>query len=397
MGIKHIRAVYKKEMQDILRDRRTLIATVVIPILLIPIMTFGIPLLFSNTQQQIVIQTQYIAIVGEPSENFTRLIDGSGSLQVIEIDKPIDEAIRNGTIAAGMGIPIDFDDRIENEQRVNVTVYYDASSQTSNVAYSKIMQFLSMYSKVTVNERLLNREINPEILSPIQVFASDVATEEERSGYLLSLILPPLLAIIVATGGMNASIDLTVGEKERHTLEALLVTSAMRRDLITGKFLAVFSTTLVSIAFIMVSLTGSLGYLSTFSIAEQQMQINLTLQTSIIVFSILSLMAIMIASLGMALASFAKSFKEANNYLTPMLFLIVILSFGSYGISIDDVGLIPFLVPILNVTLIIQEVMVNNLNVFHLVLTVTSTVVVSVILILIASWIYHKEGLLFRT
>jgi sodium transport system permease protein len=198
----------------------------------------------------------------------------------------------------------------------------------------------------------------------------------------------------VATGGMNASIDLTVGEKERHTLEALLVTSAMRRDLITGKFLAVFSTTLVSIAFIMLSLTGSVGYLSTFSI--QQMQIFLTLQTSIIVFSILSLMAIMIASLGMALASFAKSFKEANNYLTPMLFLIVILSFGSYGISIEDVGLIPFIVPILNVTLIIQEVLVNNLNVFHLVLTVTSTFVVSIILISIASWIYHKEGLLFR-
>ena len=101
-------------MQDILRDRRTLIATVVIPILLIPIMTFGIPLLFSNTQQQIVIQTQYIAIVGEPSENFTRLIDGSESLQVVEIDKPIVEAVRNGTIAAGMGIPIDFDDRIAN-------------------------------------------------------------------------------------------------------------------------------------------------------------------------------------------------------------------------------------------------------------------------------------------
>ena len=395
MGIKHIRAVYKKEMQDILRDRRTLIATVVIPILLIPIMTFGIPLLFSSTEQQIVEQTQYIAIINyESSENFTRLIDGSRSLRVVEIDKPIDEAIRNGTIAAGIGIPSDFDDRIANEQRVNITVYYDASSRTSNVAYSKIMQFLSMYSKVTVDERLLNREIDPEILSPIQVFASDVATEDEVSGYLLSLILPPLLPIIVATGGMNASIDLTVGEKERNTLEALLVTSAKRRDLITGKFLAVFSTTLVSIAFIMLSLTGSVGYLSTFSI--QQMQIFLTLQTSIIVFSILSLMAIMIASLGMALASFAKSFKEANNYLTPMLFLIVILSFGSYGISIEDVGLIPFIVPILNVTLIIQEVLVNNLNVFHLVLTVTSTFVVSVILISIASWIYHKEGLLFR-
>ena len=382
-------------MKDILRDRRTLFATVIIPILLIPLMTFGIPLLFSSTEQQIVEQTQYIAIINyESSEEFTKLIDGSRSLRVVVIDKPIDEAIRNGTIAAGVEIPRDFDNRILNEQNVNITIYYDASSRTSNVAYSKIMQFLSMYSKNTVDERLANREIDPQILSPIQVYASDVATEDEVSGYLLSLILPPLLAIIVATGGMNASIDLTVGEKERHTLEALLVTSTNRRDLITGKFLAVFSTTLVSIGFIMLSLSGSVGYLST--LAVQQMPIFLTLQTSIIVFVILSLMAIMIASLGMALASFAKSFKEANNYLTPMLFLIVILSFGSYGLSIEDVGLIPFLVPILNVTLVIQEVLVNNLNILHLVLTVTSTLVISIILISIASWIFHKESLLFR-
>ena len=382
-------------MKDILRDRRTLFATVIIPILLIPLMTFGIPLLFSSTEQQIVEQTQYIAIINyESSEEFTKLIDGSRSLRVVVIDKPIDEAIRNGTIAAGVEIPRDFDNRILNEQNVNITIYYDASSRTSNVAYSKIMQFLSMYSKDTVDERLVNREINPQILRPIQVYASDVATKDEVSGYLLSLILPPLLSIIVATGGMNAAIDLTVGEKERHTLEALLVTSTNRRDLITGKFLAVFSTTLVSIAFIMLSLTGSVGYLST--LAVQQMPIFLTLQTSIIVFMILSLMAIMIASLGMAIASFAKSFKEANNYLTPMLFLIVILSFGSYGLSIEDIGLIPFLVPILNVTLIIQEVLVNNLNILHLVLTVTSTLVISIILISIASWIFHKESLLFR-
>lgn len=382
-------------MKDILRDRRTLFATVIIPILLIPLMTFGIPLLFSSTEQQIVEQTQYIAIINyESSEEFTKLIDGSRSLRVVVIDKPIDEAIRNGTVAAGVEIPRDFDNRILNEQNVNITIYYDASSRTSNVAYSKIMQFLSMYSKNTVDERLVNREIDPQILSPIQVYASDVATKDEVSGYLLSLILPPLLSIIVATGGMNAAIDLTVGEKERHTLEALLVTSTSRRDLITGKFLAVFSTTLVSIAFIMLSLSGSVGYLSTLSV--QQMQIFLTLQTSIIVTVILSLMAIMIASLGMAIASFAKSFKEANNYLTPMLFLIVILSFGSYGLSIEDIGLIPFLVPILNVTLIIQEVLVNNLNILHLVLTVTSTLVISIILISIASWIFHKESLLFR-
>ena len=144
----------------------------------------------------------------------------------------------------------------------------------------------------------------------------------------------------------------------------------------------------------MLSLSGSVGYLSRLQI--QQMEIYLTLQTSIIVFVILTLMAIMIAALGMAIASFAKSFKEANYYLTPMLFIIVILSFGSYGISIDDVGIIPFLIPILNVTLVIQEVLVNNFNAIHMLVTISSTLLVSMIMIIIASWIFHKESVLFR-
>lgn len=358
-------------------------------------MTFGIPLLFSNTEVRIVEQTQYIAITNyESSEKFTKLIDNSRSLTVIKIDKPIDEAIRNGTISIGLEIPKDFDQRILEEKSINITIYYDASSRTSNIAYSKVLQVLGSYSSNVVDERLSNREINPQILDPIRVIRKNVATEDEVSGYLLSLILPPLLAIIVATGGMNASIDLTVGEKERHTLEALLVTSASRRDLITGKFLAVLSATLLSIAFIMLSLSGSVSYLSTLSIG--QMQIYLTLQTSIIVFGILSLMALMISAMGMAIASFAKSFKEANNYLTPMLFIIVILSFGSYGISIEDVGIIPFIIPILNVTLIIQEVLVNNFNLMHFILTVTSTLLISASMIILASWIFHKESLLFR-
>ncbi len=352
-------------------------------------------MLFSSTQERIGEQTQYVAIINyEVSESFVQLIDNSGSLKVVNINMPPDESIRNGTVAVVLEIPKDFDQRIKNEQLVNITIYYDASSRTSTIAYSKIMQVLGMYRSDVVDNRLESREIDPKILQPLRVFAENVATEDEVSGYMLSLILPPLLAIIVATGGMNAAIDLTVGEKERHTLEALLVTATSRRDLITGKFLAVVTTTLLSIAFIMLSLSGSVGYLSRLQI--QQMEIYLTLQTSIIVFLILTLMAIMIAALGMAIASFAKSFKEANNYLTPMLFIIVILSFGSYGISIDDVGIIPFLIPILNVTLVIQEVLVNNFNAIHMLVTISSTLLVSMIMIIIASWIFHKESVLFR-
>ena len=356
---------------------------------------FGVPLLFSSTEERIGEQIQYVAIINyEASESFVQLIDNSRSLNVINIDMSADESIRNGIVSVVLEIPKDYDQRIKNEQLVNITIYYDASSRTSNIAYSKIIQVLSMYRGDVVNNRLESREIDPQILHPLRIFAENVATEDEVSGYMLSLILPPLLAVIVATGGMNAAIDLTVGEKERHTLEALLVTATSRRDLITGKFLAVVTTTLLSIAFIMLSLSGSVSYLS--RLPMQQMGISLTLQTSIIVFVILTLMAIMIGALGMAIASFAKSFKEANNYLTPMLFLIVILSFGSYGISIDDVGIIPFFIPILNVTLVIQEVLVNNFNAIHMLVTISSTLLVSIIMIMIASWIFHKESVLFR-
>mgnify|MGYP000365527867 CR=1 FL=1 len=262
-----------------------------IPILLIPVLMFGVPLLFSSTEERIGEQIQYVAIINyEASESFVQLIDNSRSLNVINIDMPADESIRNGIVSVVLEIPKDYDQRIKNEQLVNITIYYDASSRTSNIAYSKIIQVLSMYRGDVVNNRLESREIDPQILHPLRIFAENVATEDEVSGYMLSLILPPLLAIIVATGGMNAAIDLTVGEKERHTLEALLVTATSRRDLITGKFLAVVTTTLLSIAFIMLSLSGSVSYLS--RLPMQQMGISLTLQTSIIVFVILTLMAI---------------------------------------------------------------------------------------------------------
>ena len=119
-------------------------------------------MLFSSTQERIGEQTQYVAIINyEVSESFVQLIDNSGSLKVVNINMPPDESIRNGTVAVVLEIPKDFDQRIKNEQLVNITIYYDASSRTSTIAYSKIMQVLGMYRSDVVDNRLESREIDP--------------------------------------------------------------------------------------------------------------------------------------------------------------------------------------------------------------------------------------------
>ena len=397
MSRRHIGAVYKKEILDTVRDRRTLLASIIIPVVLIPAMILGVPLLSSSTEVQLQERIQPIALInGEESPVLLDLIMESDSLVLVDLVGGPSDAIRNGTVSIVIELQTGFDEMISLEKPGNMTIYFDASSRRSTTAYSKIQPILGRFNQIIIDDRLDERNIDNEILRPLDLYALNVATEEEVSGFVLSLILPPILAIMVATGGMNAAIDMTVGEKERHTLEALLVTSTSRKDLVAGKFLAVLTVTLLT-SFVMILslafwLQGPFG--AGFGLGEQSL--GMSLQTSVIIFGVLSLIAVMLSGLAMVIATFAKSFKEAQNYVTPLLFIVILGTFASYGISIEDVSTKVFLIPILNVTLVTEEVLLNIYNPAHLITTLGISLLGSIIAIYLASWIFHKESILFR-
>jgi len=400
MSRKHIYTVFRKEILDTVRDRRTLFASVLIPVMLMPAMILGIPLLFAGTEVRLEEQRQTIAIINpaESPELFDFIIASDSLILVDLVEGPVD-TVRNGNASIVLEIDDQFGESLSREKPGNLTIYFDASSRRSTTAYSKLQVVLGQFNRMIINERLEVREIDLDVLRPLELFALNVATEEEVSGLVLSLILPPILAMLVATGGMNAAMDMTVGEKERHTLEALLVTSAKRWDLVAGKFLAVLAVTLLTTLVLILSLgfwiQGPLG--AGFGSADQALSLSFSFQTSLIIFGVLALLAIMLSGLSMAVSTLAKSFREAGNYVSPVIFLVLAGSFAAFGISIEDASLNLFAIPILNITLIIEEVLLNTLNFSHLGLTIGVTALLSLITLYFATWVFKREGVLFRT
>ena len=400
MSRKHIYTVFRKEILDTVRDRRTLFASVLIPVMLMPAMILGIPLLFAGTEVRLEEQRQTIAIINpaESPELFDFIIASDSLILVDLVGGPVD-TVRNGNASIVLEIDDQFGESLSREKPGNLTIYFDASSRRSTTAYSKLQVVLGQFNRMIINERLEVREIDLDVLRPLELFALNVATEEEVSGLVLSLILPPILAMLVATGGMNAAMDMTVGEKERHTLEALLVTSAKRWDLVAGKFLAVLAVTLLTTLVLILSLgfwiQGPLG--AGFGSADQALSLSFGFQTSLIIFGVLALLAIMLSGLSMAVSTLAKSFREAGNYVSPVIFLVLAGSFAAFGISIEDASLSLFAIPILNITLIVEEVLLNTLNFSHLGLTIGVTALLSLITLYFATWVFKREGVLFRT
>lgn len=398
MSLKHIQTVLRKEMLDTVRDRRTLFASVLVPVMLMPAMILGIPLLFAGTEVRLEEQSQSIAIINpEESPELIDLIRESDSLILVDPVGGGVDTVRNGNASIVLELSDQFGESLSQETPGNLTIYFDASSRRSTTAYSKVQVILGQFNQIIINERLEVREIDRDVIRPLSLFALNVATEEEVSGFVLSLILPPILAMLVATGGMNAAMDMTVGEKERHTLEALLVTSAKRWDLVAGKFLAVLAVTLLTSLVLILSLVfwiqGPLG--TGFGSPDQSL--SLSFQTSLIIFGVLALLAVMLSGLSMAVSTLAKSFREAGNYVSPVIFLVLAGSFGAFGISIEDASLNLFAIPILNITLIVEEVLLNKLNFSHLGLTIGVTALLSLVTIYFASWVFKREGVLFRT
>ncbi len=398
MSLKHIQTVLRKEMLDTVRDRRTLFASVLVPVMLMPAMILGIPLLFAGTEVRLEEQSQTIAIINpEESQELIDLIRESDSLILVDPVGGGVDTVRNGNASIVLELSDQFGESLSQETPGILTIYFDASSRRSTTAYSKVQVILGQFNQIIINERLEVREIDRDVIRPLSLFALNVATEEEVSGFVLSLILPPILAMLVATGGMNAAMDMTVGEKERHTLEALLVTSAKRWDLVAGKFLAVLAVTLLTSLVLILSLVfwiqGPLG--TGFGSPDQSL--SLSFQTSLIIFGVLALLAVMLSGLSMAVSTLAKSFREAGNYVSPVIFLVLAGSFGAFGISIEDASLNLFAIPILNITLIVEEVLLNKLNFSHLGLTIGVTALLSLVTIYFASWVFKREGVLFRT
>jgi sodium transport system permease protein len=317
-----------------------------------------------------------------------------------QLDREITR-LRDGEIHAIVEIDPNILRKEREREQADLTYHGDVSNTKSRIAVNRIQQVHSYYTQLIQTENLLLEGLEEDdiefIQVPLRTFYEEESTESDRGGFFLSMILPMILGIYVVSGSMYTTIDITAGEKERHTLEALLVTPPARTNLVLGKFLTILTITILIIVVAMLAMVLSLNLGSRYIDTFENISFELTPQVMAIVVVIFFFLAVMVNALEMAICFLAKSFKEAQNYVTPLTFAVLFPAILLQGIAVEDAPWWLFVLPIINVLALFQEVLLGAMSIDHLMLVIGTSVMYALVSSVIAIKTFEREDILFRS
>lgn len=355
--------VWRKELLDILRDRRTIMAMIVVPLLIYPIIIIVISQLGLSQVEKIRASQARVALVpADASPELRRALEADSTMKVVPSADP-EADLRDRNLDAILQLPDDFESRVARLDSAAVSVRIDLSRDRGEQMRDRLRRFLVDWREDLVAERLESRHLPGTFVRPFQVQIDNAAGQRKMSGSMIGRILPFFLVVMMISGALYPAIDVTAGERERGTLETLLVVPASRFNIVIGKFLTVLVASMVttlaniaSIAFTVFFLIGNAkmggGFASGFASAMDW-------RAFILIFLIMIPMGILFSALSMLVASFARSFKEAQNYLSPLMILCMAPAYLSFlpGVEINHVWA---MVPIANVVLLSRELLLGN-------------------------------------
>jgi sodium transport system permease protein len=392
---RYIQAVYAKEMLEAVRDRRTLFVMIVLPAIIMPAATLGIPYLAQRQQHMVQNVTPRVAVVGD-APRLIHLASLTRLITPVQVADPV-AALRARRVLAVVRIPSHFEATIARNGQAHVGILYDASDFESTAARLKVVELISRYSQQVVARRLAARHINPADLLPVVLDERNVATQRQVTGLLLASLLPFFIAMWAVVGGMSAAVDLAAGEKERGTLESLLVTPPSREALVVGKFLAVVTASIGSVIVVLVTMMLSLRWGYPYVLhTTQRLDVSLPLGTGVVMLGIALLFSALVSAVQLAISIYARSPREAQQYITPLYFVTVLPALAVQFISEWERSAWSYLAPVLNAFFIFRELLLGTLNWGHLLLAAASCALYAALALKVAVALFSRESVIFR-
>ena len=396
MNPNKIKALLKRELTDIFRDKKTLCMMVLLPLLLYPLMIVGMTLLFSAITQSQEETTYQVADLGQEREQtLTDLLEKDAdtfSYQISvepfdENDKTIEQALKDGDYDAVLSY--------EESQKDPYRIYYLEAKDDSGIAATALKELLEDYNKQLQKQKVQQLGLDAdEILNPVRYEEVNYSSTEQTMGNMLGDIVP---IISIMMGAIYPAIDVTAGEKERGTLETLLTLPVTNFELIMSKFLAVSVIACVSAILNIVSMGAAFGFMFSYMMEGMgAVTINYATFLPAILFTLLVMVffALFVTAVSLCICIFAKSFKEANNYITPMM---LVFMFGSMVTMVPNIELteVTAAIPIVNISLMIVQLFSFSYNYALFGIVLLSNIVYSLLAVLILGKIYNSEAVLF--
>ena len=387
----NIMTIVKKEFKDILRDRKSLLMTFVIPIIVMPLLfTF----IFSSIGDMASPSedNKYKIVLETNNPEITALFKEAGIYELVNSKDPINEAY-DGKIVAYI-IANDINESLTQGSTPEVDLYYDTTSQRAMTAISTVQTMFSTYQNSYLASYLEANHLSSKVLQPFTY--NEHAKDEEADSMslmMLGMLIPMMIIGYSGSGIVPIATDLGAGEKERGTLEPLLSTSISRSSILIGKLIvtATFGSITSILSAVGLLLALKFGMSDTMAIT-----IDLSLQSMLLIVLLAVLYVIFISAVMLLVSTYARSLKEANTYLTPVTLIPVLLSVITMYMEPSSVSMAMMNIPILNVVIVIKEIIFNQLNYVHLYMTIGWSIVYVIVSMIAAKMMYEKEEVIFR-
>jgi sodium transport system permease protein len=402
MSFRNVGIVYRKELTEALRDRRTLISTLLVPLLLFPVLTAGlgaaIASLIGKAKEEI---PEVMVIGGRDSPEVVAGLQKLSKIKIVPTTPNYKEQIANKEVRAAVDIPANFQSDLAEQKAATVKIYIYGGEMKSAFAADRVEEYLKNFRDGVVKDRLAAKNLPTTVLTPFDIKQQNVAPPEKVGATAFGGVIGYMVILLCFTGGMYPGIDLTAGEKERGTMETILSSPISRMHLVLGKFLLVLTASLVTAALSVTSMGISfavLGHLHAFDQAGNdaaQLQMHIGLATVLSVFVMVLPLAVLFSALIMTIALFAKSYKEAQSYITPIMMLVIIPAVAA--MLPVDLNAKLALVPILNASLLCKELVTGTYHWNYIAIIFFSTCVYAAAALFLAVKMFQREEVLFRS
>lgn len=390
--------IFKKELLDIIRDRRTIITMILLPLLVFPvIITFMARLTVSHAKkaQDKMLKVVYISN-NNARELSTLLGEDKGLILIEEPDiKKAREKIKREELDYIIQVSLDFDEMIKTKKAGNIKLYYKLSKEVE-ITKKRIWKTLNKVKDIYLDARLEEVNLDKDFFTTVKISEVDISSIQEKIGHYAGGFLPYMFILFCFFGAMYPAIDLGAGEKERYTIETLLASPVKRIEIVLGKFLVVFFAGVISAALAIVGLFIALKQIPNIPprILESIIKI-IELKSIVLMLSLLIPLCALFAAVLLSFSIFANSFKEAQSLMTPMNFVVILPAVAGMlpGIKLN---IITALIPILNISLATKDIISGSINAGLLaVVYLVMFSLAGISLVFCSKW-FNRENVIFR-
>jgi sodium transport system permease protein len=399
MKLRNVFAIFRKEVRDTLRDRRTLFVMTILPMLLYPVMIVGFLHVSAMLKQSLEKEQFKVWVLGAqaaPEALKSQFSKDSSKIDLIEHPQGVKDlalAFKEERVDAVLEIPVDFQKRIESGAQGRLSITYNKGLDKSMLAYDELRQRIALYGAKIRATRLERKKLARSYFEPISIEEKNLGQKNVELLRSLSM----MLIIMALTGAFYPALDLGAGEKERGTLETLLLTPAARAEIAWGKYLAVMTLAVTA------GLLNVASMALTFMNLESLVPADLPKDTSISVDAqaVFSMVLVLIplvslfSALALAVSTYAASYKEGQNYLSPLMMIVI---FPAMAAALPGVTLSPgmCLVPVMGAAILFRNLLSESAWAYQVILVSVSNLFYAWLAIRWVATLYQREDVLMR-